>query len=280
MQISHFLDLSSLPVNAKRYIVSIDLGVENFAYATLDVRNRAIIDWRLLALPHEKEVKNIQSNLYLTRRYTDTDMKLVHAKWDTLDFGIPRSHMWSEDSVMFVVEEQVKQNARMLKLSNWITEYASVRKFTITMVESSLRYAYMMSRLSSERRGTHTRAEVKYLACTLVSKQVIGKLDVNLQTVYLTAHKKDDLADCILQLLASINKRPGWLQNPGQQERHKTREVIDLTDPKVTISRKPRSKPRPKISINLSTDKSTKQRISSVKTRSRSGPLPRSIVFW
>ncbi len=279
-RMSHFLSLPANNSNANRYIVSVDLGVENFAYATLDVRNRAIIDWRLLALPHEKEAKEVKSNLFNTKRYTATDINLVHAKWDTLDFGIPRTHKWSADSVMFIVEQQVKQNSRMLKLSDWINEYASIRNFTINMVESSLRFAYMMSRLRSTTIAGYTRAEVKHMACTLVNLQVLDKLDINLQTVYITAHKKDDLADCILQLLASINKRPGWLRqnreviNLANNNNHNHSNHSNHSINKVTISRKPRSKVS-NTHINITPGATT-----TTTTKLRSGPIPRSIVFW
>lgn len=244
---------------ANRYIVSVDLGIKYFAYTTLDVRKQVIIDWCCMVLPHHESPLDTSSKLHgksKSRQRLILDRNLTWQLWNRKRFGIPETHEWSMDNVMIIMEQQIAHNQEMNDTSAALTAYCREKNCRYLVLDTYTRLNYMHTRLESSTNRNSTRLQVKQSTCDLVQNRVLAYICNELASVFKTAYKKDDLADCMIQLLAAIDVLPMWLQLPD-----------DHNSPGMFIPRKRRSRVKPVVDL---VSPRTKQRATG--KRLRSGP--------
>ena len=195
-----------------QYIISIDPGHAFFAFATLDVRRRSVVAWEVQSMDGDIVQKKIKSNKTPMKNQLVTNIERVKNTLDRMTFGIPQGVPWTKDHILVVIEKQTDRNQRMLKFQSELQMYMRMRGADVVILQSTSRDTYLGKYGVGVPSGG-ARHVKKTTTARFVQDQVLQYLPANLRPRMATAKKKDDLADSMVQLLATINKAPNWL-NP------------------------------------------------------------------
>ena len=166
--------------------LSIDVGIKNLGYIIYDASENTIKDWNIIELC-DKNTNACKADLI------DIGKKM-HEKFPSV-FDI-----YHYDEI--IIENQIGQNAiRMKTLQGMITMY---------FIEKNYKNIYFwnasqkLKNFSITRKTTYN--ERKKLSVE-ITKHIICEYYPDFETHYLSHKKKDDLADCFLQLLDFLKKR-------------------------------------------------------------------------
>jgi len=154
--------------------ISIDVGIKNLAYIVYD---KTIIEWKVVEIGSSKaSLIDIGKSLYETLELIDYDFEEV------------------------IIENQIGPNAiRMKSLQGMITMYFIGKGCTIT-------YWNPCNKLRPFTKEKLSYTERKKLSVKVTKDIITEHFKENL--IYFTEHKKkDDLADCFLQLMDFLSKR-------------------------------------------------------------------------
>jgi hypothetical protein len=191
------------------YLLSIDLGVKNFAYCVIDIINERIFKWDCVDIgdvkdPHEKICTNLAKKL--------DELKLTQ---------VPNKYTEKKNMIV-VVELQPKSNIRTLVLSGQVQMYFVLEKLSSEGLDSSfcniekivgyharnkLRYYEpqpgdepLGPALDHVKKGYYKNKKTAKEHCKRVLLQ--KNEDPKWMEFYARKEKQDDKADCYLQGLA------------------------------------------------------------------------------
>lgn len=160
--------------------LSIDVGIKNLAYLLYDTD---IVEWKVIELC-DKTQNASKLNMI------DVGKKLFDAL-ETIKHPIDE----------IIIENQIGQNAiRMKMLQGMITLYFISKGMT------KIHYWNAGNKLKRFIKTKTTYSQRKK-ASVQITREIIGKTYPTQQVYFETHKKKDDLADCLLQLLDFLTKQ-------------------------------------------------------------------------
>jgi len=160
--------------------VSIDVGIKNLAYVVFD---KEIVEWKVVELCDKTQNASTLNIIEVGKRLYEALDEIHH----TLD--------------MILIENQIGQNAiRMKMLQGMITMYY------ISKGIQDIQYWNAGNKLKRFLKGKTTYAQRKKYSVQ-ITRELVEKAFPS-QILYFETHKKkDDLADCLLQLLDFMKKQ-------------------------------------------------------------------------
>lgn len=197
-RISH--SLSELACRSFRYIISIDVGLKNLAYVTYDCESEFIFKWRLVNL--ECSGTDLPE---LSRSVRKAFAEMI----DQLPIN----------QVFFVIEKQPRRGLIPIAAQFHALAYASEELTTAVMT------AFKASQIPDAVPRSTKYMDRKKDAVRMVSDWLDGDIKSLPRRLFLSfedvisfhqLQKKDDMADCLLQLLAFvqfIEQRKKWIKN-------------------------------------------------------------------
>ena len=165
--------------------LSIDVGIKNLAYIIYNSDTNIIIDWNIIELCNKEDncskINMIDLGKVLYNKFLDT---FIQHKLDII-----------------IIENQIGKNAiRMKTIQGMITMYF------INQGYSEIYYWNACNKLKSYGLPSKTTyAERKKFSINITKEQITEKFPEHLD-FYMKHKKKDDLADCFLQLIDALNK--------------------------------------------------------------------------
>lgn len=158
------------------YLLSFDVGTKNLAYCKIRKDDHGICDWNVCAVP-----------------YNGTNIpKVVEFLKNTFD---------TTDLTTVLVEKQPARNPKMRVIENvLLTYFATVGVPTVVSYSAK----HKLGSTGKTMRGKTNYTMRKKMSVIMIKSYLQKTNDVQLE--YFLKHKKqDDLADCLLQYLSSIN---------------------------------------------------------------------------
>jgi hypothetical protein len=160
--------------------LSIDVGIKNLAYVVFD---KGIVEWKVIELCEKSENASTMNMIDLGKRLYDA-LETIHHPID-----------------MVLIENQIGQNAiRMKMLQGMITLYY------ISKGKQDIQYWNAGNKLKRFLKGKTTYAQRKKYSVQ-ITRELVAKAFPSQQSYFETHKKKDDLADCLLQLLDFMKKK-------------------------------------------------------------------------
>jgi len=158
------------------YLLSFDVGTKNLAYCKLNKEDHHIHEWNVCAVP-----------------YGGTNIsKLVQFLKATFD---------TTDLTTVLVEKQPAKNPKMRVIENvLLTYFATVGVPTVVSYSAK----HKLGSLGKTMRGK-TNYTMRKKMSVLMIKTYLRNTDSPQLEYFLKSKKQDDLADCLLQYLSSIN---------------------------------------------------------------------------
>ena len=160
-------------------IISIDVGIKNLAYIIFNDNNE-IIKWEIIELckHNSNKVTMIEIGLKLYETFSDNLSEYIFDK--------------------IIIENQIGINAiRMKTLQGMITMYF------ISQGQTNIYYWNSRNKLKNYDIPKKTTYNERKKYSIEITKKIIGEYYVNWNEFFLSHKKKDDLADCFLQLIDS-----------------------------------------------------------------------------
>ena len=160
--------------------LSIDVGIKNLAYVVFD---RDIVEWKVVELCDKSQNASTINMIELGKKLYEALEELKHP----VD--------------MILIENQIGQNAiRMKMLQGMITFYF------ISKGIPHIEYWNAGNKLKRYVKGKTTYAQRKKYSVQ-ITRELVDKSFPSQKEYYETHKKKDDLADCLLQLLDYLKKK-------------------------------------------------------------------------
>lgn len=165
--------------------LSIDVGIRNLAYIIYNSTEHKILDWNIIELCNKEEnstkMNMIDIGKILYNKFLET---FIHHKLDII-----------------IIENQIGKNAiRMKTIQGMITMYFINQGYT------EIYYWNACNKLKSYGLPSKTTySERKKYSINITKEQITEKYPEHLE-FYMKHKKKDDLADCFLQLIDALNK--------------------------------------------------------------------------
>ena len=174
------------------YIISFDVGIRNLAYiiikVNIETKNHNIIEWNVLELC-PKNVKACSVD----------NIEIGKSMMEQLDNII---HQYQFEIVL--IENQIGQNAiKMKSVQGMLNMYFIMRNYDKHNI-INYNAAHKLKIFLGKKKTTY--AERKKLSKT-ITRSIIEKYFPEKLVDYNKYKKKDDLADCYLQVLDYINKQ-------------------------------------------------------------------------
>ncbi len=159
--------------------LSIDVGIKNLAYVVFD---RDIVEWKVIELCDKTVNASTINMIELGKKLYEALESLTHP----ID--------------LILIENQIGQNAiRMKMLQGMITFYF------ISKGKHNIQYWNAGNKLKRFVKGKTTYAQRKKLSVQ-ITRELVGGAFPRQKEYFETHKKKDDLADCLLQLLDYLKK--------------------------------------------------------------------------
>lgn len=159
--------------------LSIDVGIKNLAYV---VYNDTIVEWKVIELCDKTQNASKLNMIEIGKKLFETLETLTH----------PIEHI--------IIENQIGQNAiRMKMLQGMITFYFISKGLT------NIHYWNAGNKLKRFTKEKTTYSQRKKLSIK-ITREIIVQAFPSQLTYFETHKKKDDLADCFLQLLDFLKK--------------------------------------------------------------------------
>lgn len=169
-------------------LLSIDVGIRNLAYIIIKIDNNShiILEWKIIELcdksVNASKVNNIELGITMKEKLKDL---IIRYKFDKI-----------------LIENQIGQNAiKMKSIQNMIVMYFITENYT----ENEIINYNAINKLKCFTSGKTTYSQRKK-----ISKEITGKLCdkyyIDYIECYKNSKKKDDLADCLLQVLDYMKK--------------------------------------------------------------------------
>jgi hypothetical protein len=165
--------------------LSIDVGIRNLAYIIYNSTDHKIIDWNIIELCNKEDnstkMNMIDIGKILYNKFLET---FINHKLDII-----------------IIENQIGKNAiRMKTIQGMITMYFINQGYT------EIYYWNACNKLKSYGLPSKTTySERKKYSINITKEQITEKYPEHLE-FYMKHKKKDDLADCFLQLIDALNK--------------------------------------------------------------------------
>ena len=151
-------------------IISFDIGTKNLAYCIFD-ENKRLIDWKLLSLQSKHELDTIDE---------------IYMLFDEII---------KYDITQCIIEKQLSSNRKMLITANTIAAY-----YVFQCVD--VKYISPKKKTDGKKLTYHQRKKYTIGKCHMLLHNYTN--DQVLIDYYNEAKKKDDLADCFIQLVNYI----------------------------------------------------------------------------
>ena len=175
------------------HILSIDVGIRNLAYIlveTQEIDKHVIVDWTVLELiqPHEKAAK-VDNTVIGKNMCEQLDTVLKDKKIDII-----------------LIENQIGQNAiKMKAIQGMLNMYFIMRNYEVSQIINynaihKLKYFLKDKQKTTYGERKKMSKEITHCLCKIYYGD-------DILTYYDTFKKKDDLADCLLQVLDYIYKQ-------------------------------------------------------------------------
>ncbi|KAI9135846.1 hypothetical protein BKA69DRAFT_1129730 [Paraphysoderma sedebokerense] len=178
--------LHFLPRRLFRYVVSIDIGHKNLAYVVYDCEDRLILKWRLVSL--DGSTANLPDLSQSVRR-------IFREMTENL----------SLQQVMFVIEKQPRCGYTLISAQFHVLAEASEEITSAVMAAFKLRHgADCSNRGYKHRKKAAVKMASDWLSSSIESLPLIMFETFEEALNFMSCKKKDDMADCLLQLLAFL----------------------------------------------------------------------------
>jgi hypothetical protein len=159
--------------------LSIDVGIKNLAYIVYD---KDIVEWKVVELCDKTQNASKMNMIEIGKKLFESLELLKH----------PIEHI--------IIENQIGQNAiRMKMLQGMITFYFISKGLT------QIHYWNAGNKLKRFIKEKTTYTQRKKLSIQ-ITREIVSQLFQSHETYFNTHKKKDDLADCFLQLLDYLKK--------------------------------------------------------------------------
>lgn len=187
-------------LNDAEYIISIDPGYAWFSFCTIQqIPNEPpkVLQWK---------VENIKK---------PSDMKRINEIFEGFEWKVDQSK-WSKTCV--VIEEQLIKNLKMVFLLPRIVDYFKGKQCSnVFVVPIAIKHNYINEHAKEYLTKDHY-ADSKSGQIAMANICILPFVDQEMKDNYKNAGKKDDLADCIVQLFAVAGQKPDWLVKPELKE--------------------------------------------------------------
>lgn len=175
------------------YILSIDVGIRNLAYVviqTLQLDKHIIRDWSVLELIDATEKASQVDNVKIGKNmYEQLDLVLKDKQID-----------------MILIENQIGQNAiKMKAVQGMLNMYFVMRNYDLRQIINYNAVHKLKYFLQDNQKTTYN--ERKKMSKDITQCLCDNYYGEDISTYYRSFKKKDDLADCLLQVLDYIRKQ-------------------------------------------------------------------------
>jgi Holliday junction resolvasome RuvABC endonuclease subunit len=172
-------------------IISIDIGIKNFAYVVLESNNKAlkILDWGILKLCDD------------CVNASKVDLCIVGENIRDKCQSILNEHNFD----YIVIENQIGQNAIRMKMVQGMASMFFIMKGYSTDKIINYNAVNKLKNFLNDKKKKSTYQERKKLSKELCSK-LCESVFLEFSDMYKKSKKKDDLSDCLLQGIDFMKK--------------------------------------------------------------------------